>query len=151
MNVAEYIETVSAKKGANLSAEWKRPMKVRKSAGDVVVEKITHAVVRGGVDYENIGTVKEGREDGTLPKENAGLPWGEWAEFPFHITHKGTDYLRLYPSSGIDFTPKTQYFLNGEEVGKEIVEPLCLASEFKVNDQKPTCFTIKAEALVRIG
>lgn len=151
MEVQDYINIVSDKKGANLSAEWKRPMKVRKTAGEISVEKVTKCVVRGGIDYDNIGVVKEGREDGTLPQENAGLPWGEWIAFPFHIAHKGNDYLRLYPASGIEFTPKTTYYLNGEEVGKDIVEPLCLASEFKVNEQKPLCFTIKAESLVSIG
>jgi len=127
-----------------------RPLKTRKAVTDTV-EKRTEAVIRTGVDYDKIKTVQEGREDGSKPEKNAGLPWGEWVEFPWHIQHKGTDYLRLYPASGLEFQAKTTYYLNGEEVAQEIVEPLCLASEFKVNEKKPECFTIKAAALESIG
>lgn len=151
MEVQDYINIVSEKKGANLRAVWERPMKVLKSAGEVTITKMTSAVVRGGIDYDNIKSVQEGRENGEKPEENAGLPWGEWVAFPFHIAHKGNDYLRLYPASGIQFTPKVVYFMNGKLVDKDIVEPLCLASEFKVNENIPECFTIKAESLVSIG
>lgn len=151
MEVQKYIEIVGQKKGANLRAVWERPMKVRKSAGDVTITKMTSAVVRGGIDYDNIKTVQEGRENGEKPAENAGLTWGEWVEFPFHIAHKGNDYLRLYPASGIEFTPNVVYFMNGKEVKKDEIESLCLASEFKVNEKKPECFTIKAENLITIG
>lgn len=150
MKVETFIATVSGAKGANLKALWKRPLKVRKGVLDSV-EKFTQAVVRTGVDYDNIKVVREGREDGSIPAENAGLPWGEWVQFPYHITHKGADYLRLYPASGIEFTPKVTYFLNGNVVTKEAVEALCLASEFNVSDDKPTCFTIKADSLVAIA
>jgi hypothetical protein len=149
MDVNTFIQSVSGVKGANLKATWVRPMKVRKGV-EAVIEKKTSAIIRTGVDYDNIQTVKEGRADGTLPEKNEGLPWGQWATFPYHITHKDTDYLRLYPASGLEFKPEVHYILNGQEVGKEIVEPLCLASEFKVNEEKPTCFTIKAETLVSI-
>lgn len=152
MEVSNFINAVSGVKGANLSATWVRPLKVRKSAGEgITVEKRTTAVIRTGVDYDNLQVVKEGREDGTLPEQNEGLPWGEWVQFPYHIKHKDQDYLRLYPASGLNFTPKVEYFLNGESVSKDIVEPLCLASEFKVNEEQPTCFTIKAASLVSIG
>lgn len=133
MKASKYIEIVSARKGQNLSATWERPMKVRKASGDISITKITKAVVRGGIDYDNMATVKEGREDGTKPEENNGLPWGEWAAFPFHITHKEQDYLRMYPASGINFTPNVTYVMDGKEVGMDIVEPLCLAGEFEKN------------------
>lgn len=151
MEASKYIEYVGQRKGQNLKAVWVRPMKVRKSAEGVTLTKMTSAVVRGGIDYDNIKTVKEGRVDGTLPEKNEGLPWGEWKSFPYSITHKETDYLRLYPASGIEFHPKVVYFMNGERVGKDIVEPLCLASEFKANEEMPKCFTIKADSLISIG
>jgi hypothetical protein len=142
---------VKGRKGANLSAVVRKDMKVRSSYKDHKVEKVTRLVIRGGIDYDNIGVVKEGREDGTLPSENAGLPWGEWAEFPLHITHKGQDYARFYPASGLEFKPKVQYFLDGVEVEKDAIKELCLASEFpKPDDKEPLCFTIKAENVVDI-
>jgi hypothetical protein len=49
-------------------------------------------------------------------------------------------------STGGEFIPKTEYYLNGEVVDKSVIEPLCLASEFrKPSDDKPLCYTIKAE------
>ncbi len=107
--------------------------------------------MRGGIDYDNMKVVKEGREDGSLPSENAGLPWGEWAEFPYHIAHKGQDYARFYPASGNDistgkgFVPHVEYYLNGELTTKEAVTSICLASEFPNREETPLCFTIKAE------
>ena len=150
MQINEFKNTIKAHKGQNLSAMWVRPLKTLKGI-TAKVNKLTVAVVRGGVDYDNLRSVQEGRADGSLPAENAGLPWGEWAEFPLHITHKGTDYARLYPASGINFIPKTTYFVDGKEVSKETAQGYCLASEFRVNDEVPTCFTIKVDSLVSIG
>jgi hypothetical protein len=150
MEVSTFIGSVSGVKGANLKALWKRNLKTRKGVQNVVT-KITTAVIRTGVDYDNIKTVIEGRQDGTLPEQNAGLPWGEWVQFPYHIQHKGQDYLRMYPASGLDFTPKTTYFIDGNEARREDVETLCLASEFRINEESPTCFTIKADSLMFIG
>jgi hypothetical protein len=201
MNIDSIKTLIKTRKGQNLSAVITKSVKTKAAHKANRVEKKTKLVIRGGIDYDNIGVVKEGRENGSLPEQNAGLPWGEWAEFPLHITHKGQDYARFYPASGINFTPKVQYFLNGVEVDKSVIEPLCLASEFttrkfilidlcdpneevkKLNveevkeflkqwnsvygtafespedfnsplysleEEKPTCFTIKAENVVDI-
>jgi len=156
MEVKEYIEKVSGRKGQNVKAVWQRPMKIRKGV-EHVVEKRTAAIIRTGIDYENMQSVKEGRANGDLPEENQGLPWGEWAQFPYHIQHKEKDYLRLYPASGINvatgegFIPEVSYFLDGVEVSKEVVMPLCLASEFRTDSEPPLVFTIKAGDLVEIG
>jgi len=149
-------ETLSSKKGANLTASWGKTLKTRKGVEDKV-EKMTKMVIRGGITYDNMGIVQEKREDGSLPSENAGLPWGEWAEFPYHITHKGTDYVRFYPASGIniatgsDFYPEVTYLLNGNPVEKTVIEALCLASEFPKREEKPLCFTVKAENVISLG
>lgn len=151
MNIQDIKNIIKTRKGSNVRAIWAKPLKTRKGVADKV-EKVTSLVVRGGIDYDNMAVVKEGRENGELPTENAGLPWGEWAEFPLHISHKGTEYARFYPASGIDmstgkeFVPHVEYFLNGQSVEKKDIEQICLASEFpKPNEDKPLCFTIKAE------
>ena len=111
-----------------------------------LVEKVTSMIIRGGIEYDNQGVVIEGRENGSLPEENAGLPWGQWAEYPFHIEHKGSDYARFYSASGIAFEPKVEYYLNGELTTKAAIEPLCLASEFRKSDEPaPLAMTIKAD------
>jgi len=146
MNINIIKEVVKSRKGQNLSVVINRPLKTKKAHGGNRVEKVTKIVIRGGISYDNIGLVKEGRENGTLPEQNAGLPWGEWADDSgIHITHKGSDYARFYPASGVQFPVVTEYFLNGISVDKGQIEPLCLASEFPSQKEEPLCYTIKAE------
>lgn len=150
MNIQNIVSVVSSHKGSNLKATWEKSLKTRKGIANKITKR-TALVVRGGVDYDNIGLVQEKRENGELPSENAGLPWGQWVNFPYHIEHKGTDYARFYPASGIKFAPQVQYFLDGVETDKATIHPLCLASEFPVRDEEPLCFTIKAENVISIG
>lgn len=161
VKIEEIKNTLKSHKGQNLSVILGKKLKTRKKILEVsvigdnqeilhgeapVVEKVTSIVIRGGIEYDNQKVVVEGREDGTLPEENAGLPWGQWVEYPFHIEHKGSDYARFYAASGLSFEPKVEYYLNGELTTKAVVEPLCLASEFrKSDDPMPLCMTIKAD------
>jgi len=145
MKIAEIKSILKSHKGQNLRAILGKTMKTYKGTTDIV-EKVTSIVIRGGIEYDNQKVVIEGREDGTLPEENAGLPWGEWVEYPLHISHKGSDYARFYTASGISFDPKVEYYLNGELTTKSAIETLCLASEFRKSDEPmPLCMTIKAE------
>jgi len=150
MNITDIKNILKEHRGQNLRAIWGKALKTRKGVTDLV-EKVTSIVIRGAIDYDNLAVVQEKRESGELPAENAGLPWGEWAEFPLHITHKGTDYARFYNGSGInvangqEFRPMVEYYLNGELSDKATVEPLCLASEFRSSEDKPDCYTVKAE------
>lgn len=144
MNINEIVSVLKSHKGQNLRAMWGKSLKTRKGTTQNV-EKLTSIVIRGGVDYDNMGIVQEKRESGELPSENAGLPWGEWNEFPLSITHKGNDYARFYPASGIDFGVKVEYFLDGILTEKATILPLCLASEFPSREEKPLCYTVKAE------
>jgi len=107
--------------------------------------------LRSGIDYDNQKAVIEARESGELPAENSGLPWGEWKQYPYIIEHKGSEYVRFYPASGKDiktgenFRPVTEYYLDGELTTKEIIEPFCLASEFRKSESEPLCYTVKSE------
>lgn len=145
VNINLIKEVVRKRKGANLSVVIERPVKTLAAHKANSIIKTTKIVIRGGVEYDNIGAVQELRESGVLPAENAGLPWGEWAEYPLHISHKGSDYARFYPASGIGFQPKVTYTLNGVEVDKAQIQTLCLSSEFAKKEEAPLCFTIKAE------
>lgn len=114
-----------------------------------VVERVTRMVVRGGGEYDELKATKEGRESGELPAENAGLPWGQWAQYPYLIEHKGEPYVRFYPASGMDvttkqpFIPVSEYYVDGELSTKEIAKQLCTASNFS-NSERSGCFTIRA-------
>lgn len=152
MKIEEIKKILTSKKGANLRAVWNRELKTKKGTAQKV-EKLTRIIVRGGIEYDNMAVVQEGREDGTLPSENAGLPWGEWAEYPFHIQHKGTQYARFYPASGLEFIPETTYFIDGVEIKKQALlnMDICLKSEFPERDEAPLCYTIKADSVISLG
>jgi hypothetical protein len=150
MNIQDIISQIKDRKGQNLSVVWEKSLKTRKGV-TALVTKRSELVARTGIDYDKMKDVKEGRENGELPEQNAGLPWGTWTEFPFHISHKGTEYARFYPAAGLDFPVKTFYFINGVEAYKEECKLLCLASEFsKPDEDKPKCFTVKAENVKEI-
>lgn len=151
MNIKDITSILNAHKGANKQVVFTKTLKTRKGITDTIV-KTTCAVVRGGIDYENLNAVKQAREEGIMPETAGELPWGQWTNFPFAIEHKGTDYVRLYPSSLKSQALVVTYRLNGEVISKEAIESLCLASEFSKGDSdKPKCFTIKADNIVSIG
>jgi len=80
-----------------------------------VLVKITHALVRTGVEYAAISSVAmrlaaEGREAGDLP-------WGEWAVYPLIVRNEDEFYLRVAPVPG--HTMKSEYFIDGAPATRE--------------------------------
>lgn len=132
-------------KGQWTAMLWERRLKTLKGV-ESIITKQTSCMARIGVDYENKASTIEGRASGELPATNQGLPWGQWARFPYLIKHKGGLYLRVIPRAGKPL--KTIYRINGQICRREEVESLCLASEFR--DEEPGCLTIKAANLRRI-
>lgn len=140
-------------KGANIILEWRRPAKTYKTVKDIV-EKATHMVGRIGIDYNNIATVQEKRENGDLPATPQPI-WkgkGEWVTFPYLIRHvdKGDLYGRFYFGTSKYFTNTiVVWYLNGEEVPYEKVLPLLTADERK-DDPPGETFTVRLEHILRI-
>ena len=50
-------------------------------------------------------------------RETGPLPWGEWSEHPYVITHRGQDYARL---NVVDGTIRTEYSVDGLDVEREM-------------------------------
>jgi len=146
LNIVE-ATVKSATKGANIILAWTRECKVKKSCSDVV-SKSVRAVGRMGIDYDNMAIVKEKRENGELPAESAGLPWGTWYAFPYLIEHKGNYYLRLYKGTG---TAKahTTYYRNGIETSFDNVENDLLSSE--KGKKTGDCFNVKIADMTLIN
>lgn len=147
----------AAPKGAFASIAWERACKVRKGV-TVKVTKRTEGVVRVGVTYDNVSDVKEGRENGTLPAENQGLPWGVWEKVNLSIIHNETRYFRLYFANGADGKRErlnVTYFVDGVETPKEVVQAMgiCLASEFPAEkpDEQLNTFTVKEADIIRFN
>lgn len=123
---------------AKLSARFKGLNLVKKSS----------FVARAGVAYDNIGNVIQARADGTLPSENAGLPWGVWKQFPYIISHNGNDYFRF---SLVNDNPiVTKYYLDGKEITKAEAKTYCIPSAFENKTEKPVVITVKENNIEEI-
>jgi hypothetical protein len=146
-----FLETYmgAVKAGQFLSLTMDKPLKMRKGMPQVF--KHSKLVVRAGVEYDNQKDVIAKRDNGELPKENAGLPWGEWEQYPYTISHNGGRYFRFSTAKGAPrFSPT--FTINGVEIPKEVAEKMALASEFK-DARDLDVFTLKEENLtsVKVG
>lgn len=138
------LDTLLSKTGSIVTVKTQRTMKVRK--GETPIIKESEFQARCGVTYDNMKAVQEKREDGRLPEENQGLPWGEWKQFPYLISHKGADYFR-FSTIKTNFTPKTRYLRNGTEISAESAKIACLASEFSPKNELDV-FNVKVDSII---
>jgi hypothetical protein len=144
----EIVESLKSFPGSHRGIVWQRDAKVKKDCPYANVRKQTMAYVRAGIDFANLGAVKEGIESGERDEVQA-LPWGTWSVFPYIIEHKGNEYVRLYPPVFGNLRPITRWFANGSPVEFSAVRPYLLASEMP-KDEVPQCFTLKAESIIAI-
>lgn len=149
MKIKFILEELNHKRGQNIPCVWKRDMKTRKGVTNHV-EKISEAVIRAGINFEKLKAVQEARKSAGIEEQEHSLPWGQWSQFPFVISHKGQEYVRIYPAS-LDIHAKVKYLIDGREATPEEVRPLCLASEFPKEEKENLCFTLKNDSILRIG
>lgn len=142
----DLLKKFLSKTGQICSVTWQRDCKVYKGETRSVQKRVS-AVVRAGVNYDKMASVKEKREDGTLPAENQGLSWGKWFVFPYIIEHKGEHYLRFSHFSGGKL--ETHFFLDGKEVDKSELEGICTAAEF-VDRDGLDCFNVRASSILSL-
>jgi hypothetical protein len=132
-----------APKGANIGIETSRLCKVRKDC-QFTIGKVSRYYVRQGVDYSHLASVRQGIAEGTRG-EVESLPWGTWEVPNEVITHKGQQYLRLYPSTLPNLPHETKWLCDGMPVQLDTVKPYLLASE--LDDSKPATFTVKPQSV----
>jgi hypothetical protein len=142
------ISYLLGRKGQIVTITAIRSMKTRKGILSKILKRSTFQA-QVGVNYDNKASVKEKRESGELPAENAGLPWGQWEIFPYVIEHNGKRYFRFSTVKN-NFQRQVSYFLDGKEVSKDLIESLCLASEFREKESLDT-FTFPIEGIESIG
>lgn len=146
--MVDFLSYLMSRKGQIVTVETMRPVKMRK--GQPAVNKSSEFQCRVGVAYDNIGRVIEGRENGTLPAENAGLPWGEWLEFPYTIGHKGETYVRCTViRNGFSRAPVFT-LADGTVIERDTVKAGALASEFAERNDDQTVFNIKVSSIRRV-
>jgi hypothetical protein len=136
-----------SRKGQIVSVKTRRAVKMRR--GQPSVYKTSEFQCRVGVNYDNIAKVQEGRAQGDLPAVNAGLPWGEWLEFPYTIAHKNDVFVRCTQlNNGFRRAPVFQ-LEDGTEVQRDWVQPRALASEFSEGEGS-TVFNIRLSSILSV-
>lgn len=122
--------------------------------GDEVV-KVVKAIVRFGVDYGHMASVKQKAAQkaalGLASSMNA-LPWGSW-KTRFLIENKGQLYVRLTcPKNNVNLKPVVLgYYVNGQEVSKEEAMAITRPSDWTQKDDDLDVYTKKIEDIVSIG
>jgi hypothetical protein len=136
----------------------KRP--AAKHKGRKLVKR-TNGLFRSGIQFKNLGAVKEGIAAGERG-EVQPLPWGQWVEYPYIIEHKGTFYIRLYPPHKRNDDGRLvpcwnesqlsiEYYVDDKAVNKEEFNSFLTPSDAKKGDDRPDCFTVKSESIEALG
>jgi hypothetical protein len=139
----QFLDTLLSRKEQIVTVKTERLMKTRKGEDAIVKRSEFQCLV--GVVYDTIPEVVAKRESGELPAENQGLPWGEWAEFPYVIHHKGEYYVRC-TRAHTDFPRTAEFIRNGETITREDAKSACLSSEFREGDDS-VIFNIKVSSI----
>jgi len=149
MDINQVLSVVTAVSGQHIPVTFQSEGKPSAQFKGVKLRKVTSGAFRAGIDFANLGEVKEAIARGERG-EVEPLPWGEWALFPFHITHKEKSYIRLYPASGgMIQAPKVTYFMGEQEITKEEYQSMLPPSSRKSSD-KP-CFVVESGNILSIG
>jgi hypothetical protein len=124
-----YEKLKAARGGQFVAVVWQRACKVKKGA-PAIQKRCAANGLTFGVNYDNRGVVVAGREDGTLPAENAGLIGRTWVEFPRFLKSdkSGAMMARFNVTKSSRFA--TQFLLNGKRVELEKVKEFLYASEY---------------------
>lgn len=138
---------LSKQKGTFSSMVWEKPLPIRKAYNGITIVKRTYGTIRLGVTYDNMGAVKEKRENGQLPSENMGLTWGAWSLFPYFIEHKGNKYLRV--SLDKNNKLRSEYFLNGLPCTKEQAQIYCTKAAFS-NGNIPDVLSVNIDNIIAL-
>lgn len=147
------LKFIFSKKGQICKFRGRRQMKTLKTFCDLKIEKESSYLCRIGIEYENMGVVKQVREEG---KEASGLKGKVWEIYPYILRSEKTDnlLLRIYavnPEKGLEGIEK-KYYINDIEVTDILqVKACCLASEFKEGGSRPIMLDFPLDAIIDVG
>lgn len=149
----------AAPKAANLYIEWERPAKLRAAYSGFPLYKHTRMMLRIGVEYDNMISVQQGRVNGDLPAENAGLVGKEWVLYPYLKRSMKTGKLLLSVKLAVLFGKRvtkaeTRWIVREagieKEVKKEDMEHMLLASETRLKEDIPITFDLTGQDVLAI-
>lgn len=151
MKIEMVKKIIDKSKGGQFhSVEWEKELGVYKGKTDIVTKHSKASAIRLGVAYDNKATVIEKRNLGILPKENQGLPYGEWeTDYENYIINtKINSQLRITTSANTLI--KTEYRLNGKKVSKKELEGIVTKGELESNSNKLDVFNLKLENIISL-
>lgn len=144
-------EIMNFKRGAfSPLVTWSSEIKPKAEFKALKLVKTTTAQIRAGINYANMQSVKD-----AIANDERGevgpLPWGEWENFGYTITHKGERYVRLTPT--LNSKPSVIFSVNGKQVSRSEFAAYLTPSDSKklLNPEPPACFTVKERGLIGIG
>ena len=141
--------------GSLTKVAYKTSLHADKDHEGTEVTKVVKAVVRFGVDYRHMESVKQKAAQkaalGLAVSKNS-LPWGIWKN-RFLIENKGQLYVRLTcPKNNIYLKPVVLgYYVNGQEVSKEEAMAITRPSDWTQKDDDLDVYTKKIEDIISIG
>jgi hypothetical protein len=141
----EFIDVLKSRKGQYVRIEYSTYPEPAAAHKGRSLHKRTTMVVRTGVGFENLASVQLAIASGQRG-EVQPLKWGEWAAYPWVITHKGAEYLRL-TIDGIPNRAESVYEVDGVKVNR--AEFLALLTPAKQREaesgDRPEVLTVKME------
>ena len=140
------INDILTRKGTIVTVKTQKAVKVKK--GRAPIKKLSVFQARLGVTYDNMASVKEKRENGILPEQNQGLPWGNWKVYPYIIEHNGKEYIR-FSKVNSSMKNETHYYRDGIEISKDEMKIDALASEYNTKGELD-CFNIPVDNIIEI-
>ena len=145
MDRKTYLDSITADGIDHRRVTWQSTVKGAAAHKARNLRKITSCLVMRGAEYANLAEVKgtgTGTGTGTDNGQNGSLPWGVWDVYPHIITHKGTDYARLYV---LDGTIKTIYTVDGEIVSRDVFNTFLTPSAANAGRPNGGTVTVKIE------
>jgi hypothetical protein len=147
MDRKTYLDSITADGIDHKRVTWHSTVKPAAAHASHTLRKITTCLVMRGAEYQNLSEVKASKSAGTATPSGAaaqdgGLPWGEWDVYPHIITHKGTDYARLYV---LDGTINSIYTVDGEVVTRDEFNAYLTPSAAKAGRPNGGTVTVKIE------
>jgi hypothetical protein len=140
MNVQDYLDAINAKGVNTVGVEWTTEVRPAAAHRAHTLTKVTTAVVMTGVEYANLAV--------NADTETGALPWGEWSQYPYVVTHKGNEYLRV---NTVDGTLKTTYYVDGYDVDRDLFLSYLTPSQRDAKRPNGGTLTIKAENMRLVG
>jgi hypothetical protein len=149
--MSRFISSIkSIRKGTLMVLGYKKPLTMRAAFRSQPLYRVWRGTVRPGCNYDELGVVKEMREDGRLPEENAGLPYGEWDEFPYTIKHNGKIQYRFTRTGGRTLS-SVIVDAEGNAVDIELAKTMAVKSEFDKPAKPPTVMNVREENITELA